>query len=72
MYWNVAGLASKVIDPKWGTVISKYNIILLEETWVQEPVPRLGYSAFCLEALDTKHGHASGGRLIWVRISVGC
>ena len=72
--WNVNGLTRKLADPDFLDVLSEFDIIFLQETWLSpKSTLNLEIQGYCSDHLlgnkspNTKKGRYSGGISVYYR-----
>ncbi|KAJ1124319.1 hypothetical protein NDU88_002780 [Pleurodeles waltl] len=72
IWWNVAGLASKLGTQDWITYIESGDVCMFQETWAREDYNHQGYESFSIAARWEGKGRPSGGLTTWVASHLGC
>ena len=66
LFWNIAGLANKISDVNWLSLVSNYTIVCLQETWAITTPFIDGFQTFVQQAVPSVAGRAKGGLSLFV------
>ena len=76
--WNVNGLARKIVDPEFISIIKQYDLVFFTETWISKNTffnfDVTDYSCVHLygnKSRTTQRGRFSGGITLYYRESIG-
>lgn len=69
--WNIMGWGRHTCDPSFVSYVSKFDIILLQETWLREKLTLNGFTTSSVDAsASQKGGRPSGGLSILISTSI--